>query len=107
MSKTIKDNIAKIKEKFTNFTNYIELNDFRQLLLFTLTSQDPTNIMAQLGFGGNREIINLPYDPLKKIYFQKINLISSGALIIYARNEIISENFLLEKDEPIYRKSVV
>jgi len=104
MSKTIKDNIAEIKEKFTNFTNYIELNDFRQLLLFTLTSQDPTNIMAQLGFGGNREIINLPYDPLKKIYFQKINLISSGALIIYARNEIISENFLLEKDEPIFKK---
>ncbi|MHA1193132.1 MAG: hypothetical protein ACTSP9_12685 [Promethearchaeota archaeon] len=103
MSEAIKDNITKVKEKFANFTNYIELNDFRQFLLFTLTSQVPTNIMAQLGLGGNREIINLPYDPLKKIYYQKINLISAGSLIIYARNDIISENFLLEKDEPIFK----
>ncbi|MHA1104893.1 MAG: hypothetical protein ACTSPN_04135 [Promethearchaeota archaeon] len=104
MSEAIKDNIAEVKEKFANFTNYIELEDFRQFLLFTLTSQVPTNIMAQLGLGGNREIINLPYDPLKKMYYQKINLISAGSLIIYARNDIISENFLLEKDEPIFKE---
>ena len=104
MSEAIKDNIAKVKEKFTNFTNYIELNDFRQFLLFTLTSQVSNNIMAQLGFGGNREIINLPYDPLKKIYYQKINLISSGSLVIYARNDIISDKFIVEKDEPFFKE---
>jgi hypothetical protein len=104
MSEAIKVKIAKIKEKFSNFTNYIELNGFRQYLLFTLTSQLSSNIMAQLGFGGNQEIINLPYDPLKKIYFQKINLISSGSLIIYTRNDMISKKFLLEKDEPIFKE---
>ena len=104
MSEAIKDSIAEVKEKFANFTSYIELNDFRQYLLFTLTSQVSNNIMAQLGFGGNREIINLPYDPLKKIYYQKINLISSGSLIIYTRNDTISEKFLLEKDESIFKE---
>jgi hypothetical protein len=71
--------------------------------LFTLTSQVPTDILAQIGLGGNKEVINLPYDPTFNIYYQKINLISSGSLIIYVRNETITDKFTLDKDDPIIK----
>lgn len=105
MSKeTIESEISEIKEKFNEFSNFIELDDFRQVLLFTLTSQTANNLMSQLGLGGNPDIINLPYDPVKKMYYQKINLLSSGVLIIYTKSDLISDKFLLEKDEPIFNE---
>jgi hypothetical protein len=60
--------------------------------------------MAQLGLGGNREIINLPYDPIRNIYFQKINLISSSPTILYVKTKEITEKFLLDKDHEIFKK---
>ncbi len=103
MSNELKQKINKIKEIFKEFSNYIELSDFRSFLLFTLTSQVPTNILAQIGLGGNKEVINLPYNPIFNIYYQKINLISAGSLIIYVKNKTISDNFTLEKDDPIIK----
>jgi len=93
-----------VEKHFKDFTNFIELPDFRSFLLFTLTSQVPTNILAQMGLGGSKEIINLPYNPVSKIYYQKINLISAGSLLIYVRNDPISEKFILEREDPIIRK---
>lgn len=104
MSEELKQNIEKVNEHFTNFTNFIELQDFRSFLLFTLTSQVPTNILAQFGLGGSKEIINLPYNPVLKIYYQKINLISAGSLIIYVKSDPISEEFVLEKDDSIIKE---
>jgi len=103
MSNELKQKINKIKEIFKEFSNYIELSDFRSFLLFTLTSQVPTNILAQIGLGGNKEVINLPYNPIFNIYYQKINLISAGSLIIYVKNKTITDNFTLEKDDPIIK----
>ena len=71
MSNELTQKLSKIKSSFENFSNFIELKDFRTFLLFTLTSQVPTNIMAQLGLGGNKDVINLPYSPDSKIYYQK------------------------------------
>lgn len=99
MSEELKQKIDKVHENFSNFTNFIELQNFRSFLLFTLTSQVPTNILAQFGLGGTKEIINLPYNPVFKIYYQKINLISAGSLIVYVKSEPISSEFLLEKDD--------
>ncbi|MFW9819793.1 MAG: hypothetical protein ACFFE5_09305 [Candidatus Thorarchaeota archaeon] len=104
MSNQLREKINKIKKVFEGFSNYIELPDFRSFLLFTLTSQVPTNIMAQLGFGPNKEIINLPYNPIFNIYYQKINLISAGSLIIYVISDVITKNFTLNKDDPIIKK---
>ncbi|MFX0003960.1 MAG: hypothetical protein ACFE9C_11940 [Candidatus Hodarchaeota archaeon] len=104
MSNELVQQINKVKKNFENFSNYIEVRDFRSFLLFTLTSQVPTNIIAQLGLGGNKEIINLPYNPLFNIYYQKINLISAGSLIIYVKNKSITDKFILEKDDPIIKK---
>ncbi|MFX0072266.1 MAG: hypothetical protein ACFFAO_14365, partial [Candidatus Hermodarchaeota archaeon] len=69
MSEELQSKITRIKDNFKDFNNYIELGNFRSFLLFTLTSQIPTNILAQIGLGGSREVINLPYSPLFKIYY--------------------------------------
>ncbi|MFX1309249.1 MAG: hypothetical protein ACFE8C_06065, partial [Promethearchaeota archaeon] len=63
MSSELTQKIGKIKSYFENFSNFIELKDFRTFLLFTLTSQVPTDILAQIGLGGNKEVISLPYNP--------------------------------------------
>lgn len=103
MSDELKQKISIVHRIFENFSSFIELSDFRSYLLFTLTSQVPTNIMAQLGLGGNKEVINLPYNPVFNIYYQKINLISAGSLIIYTKNDSITDNFTLDKDDPIIK----
>ncbi|NVM36384.1 MAG: hypothetical protein HWN81_12370 [Candidatus Lokiarchaeota archaeon] len=103
MSDELKQKINLVHRIFENFSNFIELSDFRSYLLFTLTSQVPTNIMAQLGLGSNKEIINLPYNPIFNIYYQKINLISAGSLMIYVKNDSISDKFTLDKDDPIIK----
>lgn len=103
MSEEIKQKVEFVQKHFDNFSNFIELPDFRSFLLFTLTSQVPTNILAQMGLGGNKEVISLPYNPILKIYYQKINLISSGSLIIYVKSDPISEKFIIAKDDPIIK----
>ena len=103
MPNELTEKITKIKKYFEDFSNYIELRDFRSFLLFTLTSQVPTNIMAQLGFGSNKEVINLPYNPFFNIYYQKINLISAGSLIIYVKTKTISNDFTIDKDDSIIK----
>ncbi|MFX1427139.1 MAG: hypothetical protein ACFFBE_11855 [Promethearchaeota archaeon] len=104
MSEELKQKVDFVQQHFENFSNFIELPDFRSFLLFTLTSQVPTNILAQMGLGGSKEVINLPYNPILKIYYQKINLISAGSLIIYVKSDPIAEKFILEKDDPIIKK---
>lgn len=104
MSEELKQKIGTVQKIFENFSNFIELSDFRSYLLFTLTSQVSTNIMAQLGLGSNKEIINLPYNPIFNIYYQKINLISAGSLIVYTKNAPITDKFTLDKDDPIVKK---
>lgn len=104
MSEDLKQRIENVQKQFENFSNFIELKDFRSFLLFTLTSQVPTNIIAQLGLGGSKEIINLPYNPIFNIYFQKINLISAGSIIVYVKSDPISNKFTLDKDDPLIKK---
>ena len=104
MSEELKYKVEFVQKHFENFSNFIELPDFRSFLLFTLTSQVSTNILAQMGLGGNKEVINIPYNPILKIYYQKINMISAGSLIIYVKSDPISEEFILEKDDPIIKK---
>ncbi|MEE9379381.1 MAG: hypothetical protein V3V33_15255 [Candidatus Lokiarchaeia archaeon] len=103
MSDELKEQINEVRKLFENFSNFIELDNFRSFLLFTLTSQVPTNILAQMGLGGNKEVINLPYNPVFNIYYQKINLISVGSLIIYTKNDPITSKFTLDKDDPIIK----
>lgn len=103
MSEQLKPKVDFVYKKFENFSNYIELPDFRTFLLFTLTSQVPTNLLAQFGLGGSKEVINLPYNPFLKVYYQKINLISAGSLIVYVKSDPISEKFVLSKDDPIIK----
>jgi hypothetical protein len=104
MSEELKKKVEIVHKLFEGFSNFIELPDFRSFLLFTLTSQVPTNILAQMGLGGTKEVINIPYNPILKIYYQKINLISAGSLIIYVKSDPISKEFILEKDDPIIKK---
>jgi hypothetical protein len=103
MSEALKDKVKIVKDYFKGFTNFIELEDFRSFLLLTLTSQVPMNIMAQLGLGGNKDVINIPYSPDYKMYYQKINLMSSSSLIIYTKSEPITSKFLLEKNDHIFK----
>lgn len=103
MSKELKAKIQKVKEYFINFTCFIELKDFRSFLLFTLTSQVPTNMLAQMGLGGSRDVINIPYNPNFKIYYQKINLLMAGSLIVYVKSEPIKEELVIGKDDPVFK----
>ncbi|MFX1314494.1 MAG: hypothetical protein ACFE9T_01405 [Promethearchaeota archaeon] len=103
MATDLYDKVNLVNEYLKDFTNFIELEDFRAFLLFTLTSQVPSNILTQIGLGGNKEVFNLPYNPIFKIYYQKINLISAGSLIIYVRSEPISNSFIMEKDNSIIK----
>lgn len=104
MSEKIKEKIDIVNKHFKEFSHFIELEDFRAFLLLTLNSQSPNNIMAQLGLGGNREIINLPFDPIRNIYFQKINLLSSSSIIIYVKADQITEKLILDKDHEIFKQ---
>jgi len=103
MSEKLKQKLEDVQKRFENFSNFIELPDFRSFLLFTLTSQVPTNILAQIGLGGSKDVINLPYNPISKVYYQKINLMSAGSLILYVKNNPISDEFTLGKDDPIIK----
>ena len=87
MSEALNNRMNIVNEFFKGFTNYLELEDFRAFLMLTLTSQSPMNIMAQLGLGGDKSIINLPYNPDFNIYFQKINLISSSSIVLYTQTD--------------------
>ena len=106
MSRDLVEKINIVKDYFKDFTNFIELEDFRSFLLLTLSSQTPNTIMAQLGLGGNKEVVNLPYDPISKTYFQKANLMTSGSLIIYVKHEPIIEDFLIEKDNKLIKDNL-
>jgi len=103
MSEALDSKIKIVDEYFKGFTNFLELEDFRSFLLLTLTSQVPMNIMAQLGLGGNKDVINLPYSPDYNIYYQKINLMSSSSLILYAKSDPITNEFVLEKGDDIFK----
>ena len=103
MSDELKQKINMVQKYFEEFSNFIELSDFRSFLLFTLTSQVPSNILAQIGLGGSKEVINLPYNPIFKMYYQKITLMSAGSLVIYVKDDPISDEFTLSKDDPIIR----
>ena len=104
MSKELAETIKVVNDVFKDFSNSIELVDFRSFLLFTMNSQVSSNLLAQFGLGNSKEIISLPYNPLEKIHYQKVNLITSGALIIYVKCDPISDDFLLEKDNPLFKK---
>ncbi|MFW9951193.1 MAG: hypothetical protein ACFFKA_13825, partial [Candidatus Thorarchaeota archaeon] len=104
ISEKLEEKINIISNYFTNFTNFIELDSFRSFLLLTLTSQSSTNILAQFGLGGDKETINLPYDPVFNIYYQKVNLMSPGSLIIYFKGEPITKEYLLKKDDENIKK---
>ncbi|TFG04236.1 MAG: hypothetical protein EU539_11195 [Promethearchaeota archaeon] len=104
MSEPLKLKMTKVNEQFKDFTNFIELQDFRSFLLFTLTSQIPNNILAQIGLGGSRDVINLPYNPNFNIYYQKINLFTSTSLIIYVKSDPIKDDLLIERDNPVFKK---
>ncbi len=104
MAEELKKKVDSVKELFKGFSNFIELKDFRNYLLFTLNGQVPSNILAQMGLGGAKETISLPYNPIWAIYYQKINLFSAGSLIVYLKAEPITEEFILEKDDPIFKK---
>jgi len=103
MSEALDSKIKIVDKYFKGFTNFLELEDFRSFLLLTLTSQVPMNIMAQLGLGGNKDVINLPYSPDYNIYYQKINLMSSSSLILYAKSDPITNEFVLEKSDDIFK----
>ena len=104
MAEELTKKIDAVKELFKDFSNFIELDNFRNYLLFTLTGQVPTNLLAQMGLGGGKETISLPYNPIWGIYYQKINLFSAGSLIVYLKSDVITEEFLLEKDAPIFKE---
>ena len=104
MTEKLQAKLDIVSNYFKDFTNYIELDSFRSFLLMTLTSQTSSNILAQFGLGGDKEIINLPYDPELKIYYQKINLMSPGSLIIYYKGEAVTKDFLLNKDDEKIKK---
>ncbi|TFF86016.1 MAG: hypothetical protein EU517_01015 [Promethearchaeota archaeon] len=99
----VKEKLKLIDECFSGFTNFIELKDFRSYLLFTLNAQVPSNILAQMGFGGSKDVINLPYNPAANAYYHKIGMMS-GALIVYVKNEPLTDEFILEKDDPLFKK---
>ena len=103
MSEELKAKILKVKENFENFTSFLELKDFRSFLLFTLTSQIPSNVLAQMGLGGSRDVINLPYNPSFNIYYQKINLLMAGSLIVYVKGDPIQEELIIGKDDPVFK----
>ena len=103
MSDALVDKIKIVNDYFNGFTNFLELEDFRSFLLLTLTSQVPMNIMAQLGLGGNKDVINIPYSPDFKIYYQKINMMSSSSLIIYTKSDPITTEFILEKNDETFK----
>jgi hypothetical protein len=103
MVEELKNKIKIIADYFKDFDSFIELHDFRTYLLFTLTSQVPTNVLAQLGIGGSRNVITIPYNPAHNIYYQKINLMTSGSMIIYVKREALKSELVIEKDDPLFK----
>ncbi|MFO8019819.1 MAG: hypothetical protein R6U96_14435 [Promethearchaeia archaeon] len=97
----LKENVDLIHSYLDNFNGYIELENLRSFLLFTLTS-NPSNVLAQIGLGGKEEEINLPYDPNAGIYYQKVSLMTRGSVIVYTKAEPLTDEFMLDKDDEIF-----
>ncbi|MHA1756290.1 MAG: hypothetical protein ACTSVV_05940 [Promethearchaeota archaeon] len=104
MSEELNEKIQYVLKRLKNFTNFIELQDFRSFMLFTLNGTVPANILAQFGLGGGREIIHLPYNPKAKVYFQKVSLMKSSNLIVYVKSEKVIDKLIIEKDDEFLKK---
>ncbi len=104
MSDNLDKKLILIETYFKDFSTFIELKNFRDFLLFTLNSQASANILAQLGIGGSKDIINIPYNPISEIYYQKISLISSGSLILYIKSKSLFDEFIIKKENPQFKE---
>ncbi len=94
------------KQQLSKFQNFLEIGDFRRflLLILNLDSGGPESLLKQFGMGGAREKMILPYDPVKKIYYQKImsGLSQNQQLLIYHQSEKLSPTFLNDPDSIIF-----
>ncbi|MBN1803051.1 MAG: hypothetical protein JW891_16190 [Candidatus Lokiarchaeota archaeon] len=104
MSSEFEQKIGIITKRFEKFSNFIELENLRSYLLFTANSQVSSNVLAQMGFGNHKDVVILPYNPVSKVHYQKVNLITSGSLIIYVKSKPLSEKFLIEKNESFFKE---
>ncbi|MBD3195939.1 MAG: hypothetical protein GF317_12830 [Candidatus Lokiarchaeota archaeon] len=104
MTEQLQNKLNLAKKYFEKFTYYIELENFRDYLLFTLNSTVSSNVLAQLGLGSGKNVVNFPYNPIFNFFYQKIELFSAGSLLIYVKTPLISEKFILEKDDPIFKE---
>ncbi|MFX1238091.1 MAG: hypothetical protein ACFFAS_00965 [Promethearchaeota archaeon] len=106
MSTEFQKKIVTIQERFINFSKFIELEDLRAYLLFTANSQVSSHILAQIGMGNHKDMAIFPYDPISKVHYQKINLITAGSLILYVKSKPLTEDFLINKDEQIFKDNL-
>jgi len=103
MSEKLNEKIEYVKNAFKDFKNYIELEDFKSFLLFTLNAPTTIFITPSLNFGKNPNVA-LRYDPVKKIYFTKIqtNLFADSEIIVYYATEPLTDKLILKKDDKFF-----
>jgi len=96
MSVNLEKKIEYIRNAFKNFKNYIELEDFKNYLFFTLNAPTAIIITPTLNFGKSPNV-TLGYDPFRKIYFTKLqtNLFVSSDIIIYYASEPLTDKLIL------------
>lgn len=98
-------------EKLSSFKNFIEVRDFRNMLLLSLNleSGGPEAILKQLGMGGSSPKTILPYNPEGKYYYAKImsGLSMNDQLTIYlpVKNKL-TEKFVNKGDSEIIKENL-
>ena len=103
MSVNLEKKIEYIRNAFKNFKNYIELEDFKNYLFFTLNAPTAIIITPTLNFGKSPNV-TLGYDQFRKIYFTKLqtNLFVSSDIIIYYASEPLTDKLILKKDDKFF-----
>jgi hypothetical protein len=92
-----------------NFQNYIEIGDFRRFLLLVLNLESgPDNFLSQLGMGGSKGKVTLPYDPEKKMYYAKAmsGITLSNQMTIYLTCEKKTDQLINKADAKIFKDTL-
>ncbi len=96
-------------ERFKDFKNHFEIQDFRKflLLILNLDAVGPEAMLQQLGMGAKKRVV-LPYDPETKMYYTKVmsGLSYHNQLLIYHKSEKLSEKFVNDAESTLFTESL-
>lgn len=82
----LKELITTVEDHLKDFRGCVEVENFRDFLLFNSNSDAPDNIMGMLGMGHKSQIV-IAWDPFREIFFSRVvsGPMDGNSIILYTR----------------------